>query len=118
MGPLFDFISNIVTVVFSTIPLRDVICLIFILVTFAFVVKALRTRGLSKDTRRWWWHFLVVTSLFFASELFRTGRLFLRPESAVRDVFYLLNYLTMALGCIVLLVLIFWSYRRLNIFQR
>ena len=117
MRPLFDFVSSIVTVVFGTIPLRDVICLIFVLVTVAFVVKALRTKGLARDTRRWWWHFLVVTSLFFGSELFRTGRLFLRPESAVSDVFYLLNYLTMALGCIMLLVLIFWSYRRLNIFQ-
>ena len=109
--------SDIITSVFATIPFRDVICLIFILVTVAFVLRALRSQGLAPDVRRWWRYFLVVTSLFFASELFRTGRLFLEAEQTLSDVFYLLNYLAMALGCIMLLVLIFWSYRRLNIFQ-
>ena len=117
MRALVNEISDLVTLVFGTIPLRDVICLIFVVVTFAFVVKALRTKGLARDARRWWRYFLVVTSLFFASVLFRTGRLFLGPESSILDLFYLMNYLTMALGCIMLLALIFWSYRRLNIFQ-
>ena len=117
MKALVSEISDFVTLVFGTIPLRDVICLIFVVVTFAFVVKALRTKGLARDARRWWRYFLVVTSLFFASELFRTGRLFVQAESGISDLFYLLNYLTMAFGCIMLLALIFWSHRRLNIFQ-
>ena len=117
MTTLISEFSDIVTSVFATIPFRDVICLIFILVTFAFVLKALRSKELAADVRRWWRYFLVVASLFFASELFRTGRLFLEADRALSDVFYLLNYVAMALGCIMLLVLIFWSYRRLNIFQ-
>lgn len=117
MRTLVNEISDLVTLVFGTIPLRDMICLIFVVVTFAFVVKALRAEGLARDTRRWWRYFLVVTSFFFASELFRTGRLFVRPESGISALFFLLYYLAMALGCIMLLVLIFWSYRRLNIFQ-
>lgn len=59
----------------------------------------------------------MVTSLFFASELFRTGKLFFDRDSALWTILYLLNYVAMAFGCIMLLVLIFWSYRRLNIFQ-
>ncbi|MBN1593577.1 MAG: hypothetical protein JW941_10085 [Candidatus Coatesbacteria bacterium] len=117
MDVLIAEFSDLVTLIFGTIPFRDIICLIFIVVTFAFVVKALRTKGLSRDARRWWRYFLVVTSLFFASELFRTGRLFAQPESGISDIFYLLTYVTMALGCIMLLALIFWSHRRLNIFQ-
>lgn len=60
---------------------------------------------------------MVVTSLFFASEVCRAGRLFFARDSVVWTLFYLLTYICMAFGCIMLLVLIFWSYRRLNIFQ-
>ncbi|MCD6326475.1 hypothetical protein J7M28_02825 [bacterium] len=45
------------------------------------------------------------------------GRSFCSVGSDIHDLFYLLGYLAMSLGCIMLLVLMFWSHRRLNIFK-
>lgn len=117
MRALLDQIGEVAGYVFTCIPFRDVICLIFLMLTLAFVIRALCSKGLSRDTRRWWQYFLVVTVLFFASEVFRTGRLLLDPNGTGRSLFYLLSYGTLSLGCVMLLLLIFWSHRRLNIFQ-